>query len=139
MKPHTSRVTAMLYLAVLQQQRNLGFAQRCVEIPKTARSGICFVHELRPFLAEANFVRPMTDRNERQKHGQGHQGKCPGRFSQHSGNNPKNVASDLGEAAVVTMNASATCAKAGEEFFDSADAGDFGVSKSDTGKCVRIA
>src|SRR5262249_26817488 len=105
MKPHTSRATAMLYLAALQLQRKkLGFAQVRVEIPEAARSGILFIHELRPLLAEANFVHPVADSNRREQHCQWKQRNGPRRFAKHGASNAENIGADLGQVAVFAMN-----------------------------------
>lgn len=117
-----------------------GFAQfRGVQIPKAARSRIGCVHELRPLLAEANFVYPVADCDCRKKNGQREHGNCPGRFAEHSADDSKNVGGDFGEAAVFAMNAAVPRAQAGEKFLDGAGAGNFRVGESDTGESVRIA
>jgi len=53
------------------RQKKSGSTQSRVQIPKPTRSGIGRVHKLRPFLAKANFVRPMADGNCRQQNGEG--------------------------------------------------------------------
>ena len=90
-------------------------------------------------MAKANFVHPMTRGDCGEKHGQRKERESPRFFAEHRASDAENIARDFGEAAVIAVDASAVCAKAGEKLLDSSGPGNFGVSERDSGECVRIA
>src|SRR5215471_2936771 len=141
MKPQTLRATAMWLLrrGTAAEAKKSRFAQAGVEVPKQTRRRITGIQLLRPFLAKANFVDPVRNRDCRQKNDKREQRQGPGRFCKERGSDAKDVGGDFGEAAVLAANAAATGAKTGEEFFDAASAGNFGVGAGEAGERVRIA